>query len=262
VVALRSATLAQQLARQHGVGVVAVRGSNHLGALGYYTRLLADRGLVGLAVSGGGPRIAPWGGAEALLATNPWSFGFPAAGRTPIVVDVSNGVVLTGSVDEPASRGERIPFGWALDDRGRPTEDAAAGAAGSLLAFGGAKGTALSLALEMLVSVMTGAAYSRDVPSLADAARPQRLGHFFLTLEVGQFMPPADMYRRVSELLGWVEASRPVDGGPPVRVPGDRGEAVARERRVSGIPLDGRRESLDRLAADLNVPALPTPGEL
>ncbi|HET8614085.1 MAG TPA: Ldh family oxidoreductase, partial [Actinomycetales bacterium] len=165
VAADAASALAERFARDHGVGVVSVRRSNHLGALGYYARRTAERGLVAYAASGGGPRIAPWGGAEPLLATNPWSYGFPVTGRSPMVVDVSNGVVLTGAVDGPAARGESIPLGWALDAAGRPTEDASAGAAGSLLAFGGVKGTSLTLALEALVSCFTGAASGPEVPS-------------------------------------------------------------------------------------------------
>jgi LDH2 family malate/lactate/ureidoglycolate dehydrogenase len=260
VVAAAAVEVAQNLAREHGVGLVAARGSNHLGAVGYYTRLMAERGFVGFVVSGGGPRIAPWGGAEPLLATNPWSFAFPVADRAPLVVDVSNGAVLTGSVDDAAARGERIPLDWALDAQGRPTEVAAEGAAGSLLAFGGAKGTALTLALEMLASVVTGGAFSRQVPSIADPTRPQQLGHLFLALEVGRFMPPEEMRARAAQLVDWITGSRPVEGGPPVRAPGDRGAATASERSRAGVPLLGRREPLDELAAELGIEQLPGAG--
>lgn len=257
VVAASAVEVAGRLAGEHGLGLVAVRGSNHLGAVGYYSRLLAEQGLVSLVVTGGGPRIAPWGGAEPLLATNPWSFAFPVEGRHPLVVDVSNGVVLTGSVDDPAARNEKIPLGWALDARGVPTEDAAAGAAGSLLAFGGAKGTALTFALELLASVVTGAAFSKQVPSLADPTRPQRLGHVFLALDAGRILAPAEASARARQLVDWALESRPVEGGAPVRVPGDRGEATALLRTEDGVPLRGRREPLDRLAAELTIEPLP-----
>ena len=260
VAGVAATQLALELANGNGVGIVAVRGSNHLGALGYYTRMLAAAGAVGHAASGGGPRIAPWGGAEPLLATNPWSFAFPATDRPPMVVDVSNGVVLTGQVDGPAAAGGRIPLGWALDQSGLPTEDAAAGAAGSLLPFGGAKGAALTLALEALVSVLTGAAFSRHVPSLADPTQPQRLGHLFMALPVESFQSKQEFHDRMEQLLQWVETSRPVEGGPTVRVPGMRGEATAGERRRSGIPLSGRRIALDQLADELGIARLSPSG--
>lgn len=238
VAAVAAGEAAAALAAERGVGVAAVRNSNHLGAVGYFTRVMTERfGVVALAATGGGPRIAPWAGAEPLLATNPWSMAFPAEpGHPAVVVDVSNGAVLTGSVDEPATADGSIPPGWALDSEGRPTTDARAGAAGSLLPFGGAKGAALTFGLEILASVLTGAAFSKQVPSLADPTRTQQLGHLFLALDVGSFLDPAEFRQRLGLLLSWVEGSRPVPGSSEVRVPGVRGARTADVRRRDGVP--------------------------
>lgn len=257
VAAAQSMRTAIQRAGTHGVGVVAARHSNHLGALGYWSRMAAEEQMVGFVVSGAAPRIAAWGGADPLLSTNPWSLAYPTAdGRPPLVVDIANGAVLSGALVKAEKAGERIPLGWALDPEGRPTDDPKAGQEGSMLPFGGAKGGALTLALEVLGSILTGAAYSRHVPDLSELDKPQRLGHLFVALPVDRFLPPEEFEARLEELLGWVEASNPAQGVDEVRVPGVRGTRVRHERLEVGIPLDGRAEPLDRLAEDLRIPSL------
>lgn len=242
-------------AREHGVGIVAVRRSNHIGVMSYWTRQMADAELAGHAVSGAAPGIAPWGGTEKLLGSNPWSWAFPVAGHPPLVVDVSNGVVIYGKVRGAAKRGEPIPEGWALDPDGRPTTDAQAGVEGSLLPFGDAKGAALTMGLEVLASILTGAAYSKQVPELFEPEHPQRLGHFFLALDIAKFQPFDEFTRRTAEFVDWIESSRPAAGADKVRTPGTRGEQTFAQRSAEGLPLTDRA-ALDALAQDLKIEGL------
>jgi LDH2 family malate/lactate/ureidoglycolate dehydrogenase len=261
VAARAACEVALERADQRGMAAVAVRDSNHLGALGYWTRMLADRGMVGFAVSGAAPRIAPWGGAAPLLSTNPWSFGFPpAGGRPPVIVDVSGGVVLSGALETALEAGERIPHGWALDADGKPTNDPASAIAGSMLPFGDAKGAALLLSMELIGSVLTGAAYSRHVPPLDALGQPQLLGQLFLAMSVERFMPLEQFEARADELLGWIESSPPREGFTKVRVPGARGQHQLEERRERGIPGGRRLDGLHQLAGRLGIESLATGG--
>ncbi len=243
-------------AADHGVGIVAVRKSNHIGVMGYWTRMMADAGMAGYGVSGAAPGIAPWGGTEKLLGSNPWSWAFPVANHSPVVVDISNGVVIYGKVRGAAQQGKPIPEGWALDPDGQPTTDAQAGVDGSLLPFGGAKGAALTLGLEILASILPGASYSKQVPELFEPEHPQRLGHFFMALKVDAFMPLDEFEKRTAEFIDWVESSKPATGVEQVRTPGQRGEQVFAERSRDGLPMAGRA-ALDKVADDLGVEGLP-----
>ena len=240
-------------ATERGIAAAAVRGSNHVGVMGYYSRMAVGHGMIGFAVSGAAPGIAPWGGSEPLLGSNPWSIAYPSGGE-PLVIDVANVVVIAGKLRTAQERREPIPDGWALDAQGHPTRDPAAGLAGSLLPFGNAKGAALTLAWEVLASVLTGASFSRDVPELTNPVVPQRLGHLFLAIRIEDFMPLGEFAERIDHLLETIEASRPVAGGPPVRVPGRRGARSRAERRASGVPLPvSLRGALETLATELGV---------
>jgi LDH2 family malate/lactate/ureidoglycolate dehydrogenase len=255
VAAMAAVDTALERAGRYGLGAVAVRNSNHLGAVGYYTRKIAEAGAVGFAVSGSQSRIAPWGGAEPLLGTNPWSWGFPARDRPPVVIDVSNGVVILPQITNRAARNEPIPEGWGLDERGLPTTDG--NAVVSQTPMGEAKGNALTFAMEILTSVFTGAAFSWNIPSGGAVDTPQQVGHFVLAMSLARFTAPDEFAERLESLLVKAEQSRPVEGGPPVRIPGTRGDGIAAERRTQGIPLAGRREPLDRIAAELGIDPLP-----
>ena len=116
--------------------------------------------------------MAPWGGAQALLGTNPIAFACPLPGREPIVVDLSLSKVARGNILAAKQRGERIPEGWALDEAGQPTTDPDAALRGTMLPLGDAKGTALALMVELLAAGLTGATYAAEASSFLDAKGP------------------------------------------------------------------------------------------
>jgi LDH2 family malate/lactate/ureidoglycolate dehydrogenase len=254
VAAARGMRMAIERARERGIASAAVRNSNHLGTLSYFALMALPEEMIGFAVSGAGPGLAPWGGAEPLLGSNPWSVAIPAGKHPPIVVDMANGVVISGKIRAAADRGEPIPGGWALDSAGRPTTDAKAAVAGSVFPFGGAKGSALTLMLEVMASVLTGAAYSTGVGDLSELARPQRVGHLFMALRIDHYLPPDEFRSRADDLLDKLVSSRLAEGHSEIRIPGARGARMQEERTAEGIPIPaGVRDQLNKLAAELGM---------
>jgi (2R)-3-sulfolactate dehydrogenase (NADP+) len=126
-------------------GVVAVTNSHHFGVAGHHVERIAERGLIGLIVGNSPGGIAPWGGRRALFGTDPIAFACPRRAAPPLVIDVSLSKVARGKVMLAAQRGEPIPGDWALDAQGRPTTDAKAALARTMLPLGDAKGAALAL---------------------------------------------------------------------------------------------------------------------
>jgi LDH2 family malate/lactate/ureidoglycolate dehydrogenase len=126
VLAKRAMEEAIARAKRHGVGVVAVRDSNHFGTAMYYTRMAAAAGCVGFLSTNASPAMAPWGGRAKAIGNNPWSIAAPAGKHAPMILDIANTAVARGKVYLARSRGEAIPEGWALDAEGRPTTDARA----------------------------------------------------------------------------------------------------------------------------------------
>ena len=147
---------AAALAETHGIGWCAARNISHAGAVGHFTEKLAERGLVGIAMTASKPLMNCFGARGAALSTNPLSIAVPRPRGAPILLDMSTAAVALGKIMAARDRGEPIPEGWATDAAGAPTRDPAA--AQTLLPMAGAKGSGLSLMIEALTSVLPGAA--------------------------------------------------------------------------------------------------------
>ncbi len=140
----RDQTWRSTLPNKYGLGAVAVRNSSHFGAAGYYADRAAEQGLIGLAFTNAMPAIAPTGGTEGLLGTNPIGAAFPIPGADPVIADMATAVVARSRIRHALAAGQKsIPEGWALDPSGQPTTDPAVAVKGSLLPIGGPKGYAL-----------------------------------------------------------------------------------------------------------------------
>jgi len=226
---VRAVALAADRARAAGAGVVAVRRSNHLGALGYYVRRLAGLGFVGLAFSNSPPAMAPPGGRVPFLGTNPIAAGFPTTGD-PVIVDLATSQVARGRIRRAARTGETIPEGWALGAAGTPTTDARDAMAGLLLPVGGYKGFALALLVELLGGVLGAGDGGPDACRPVPGTRGGDVGHCFVAIDPGGLAP------------GFAERSAVVADelrGLGGRVPGEQ-RLVERARRLAaGIDLPG-----------------------
>jgi LDH2 family malate/lactate/ureidoglycolate dehydrogenase len=161
VIALDAMRRCVAKARRAGACVAAVRNLPHVGRLGYYVEAAAAEGMIGvLAISGGtaSAMMAPWGGSEARLSTNPLAIGFPNPDGGPVVTDISTTQAARGRVLVAAAAGQPIPDTWALDAGGNPTTDPtqALPPAGTLAPLGGHKGYALAIAVELLCGGLGG----------------------------------------------------------------------------------------------------------
>jgi len=152
-------------AKQYGVALFAQANSYTAGELGYYTRRLADAGLLSLATSNGPALVTTPQSRQRVFGTNPLSFGAPIAGGAPLVIDQASSATAFVNIREAAAKGHAIPEGWALDAAGMPTTDANGALTGMLLAFGGARGANIALMVEVLSAGLTGANWSLDCPS-------------------------------------------------------------------------------------------------
>ncbi len=237
VAATKAMDLAVECAREHGVGYVGVRNSNHFSYAAYYCERAARAGMVGLCSSGGEPTVAPWGGVEAFYTNSPIALAAPTSDE-PVVVDLATSVSSRGNILLAKLLGKTIPENWAVDAEGRPTTDPAAALKGSVLPMGGAKGYALIVALEILNGVLTGGSYAPKVGSqAAKDGKPAGVPHFFMALDPDAFIGRELFLQRMDDLVKATRAARPSDPARKVLVPGDRRRSVAAERRRAGIPL-------------------------
>ncbi len=216
-----------------GVAVASIHGAGHVGMLAPYLERIVASGNAGLAVTVSEALVHPWGGATAMVGTNPIGIGIPTLAE-PLILDMSTAAVSMGKVHDHRDRGLPLPLGWAIDADGAPTTDAAAAAQGAVAPFGGAKGYALGLALEALVGVLAGSAFGRDVHGTLDVEHPPSKGDLFVVFSLEALGATGSL----AGLTQYLDAVRESGGAAPVAVPGDRARAERAARSSAGIPLD------------------------
>lgn len=233
-----------------GIAAVAVRGSNHCGAMAPYVQQATARDMIGWATTNALPTMAPWGGAERLLGINPLGIGIPAGEEAPIVYDAAFSGAAHGKIRVFQQKGLTLPEGWALDRDGRPTIDPAAAIDGLLMPIGGFKGTGLALIMGLLSSMLSGAAYGTELGDMASGPRAGEDGQFMLAIRVGAFEDVGRFKARVDGAIRQIHACRRAPGVERIYTPGEKEWLTRRDRLRDGIPLNDVTLADLRAAAD------------
>ena len=195
-----------------GSAAAGVFRSNHFGTAGYYARMAADQGLIGLAVSNTGACMAPWGGSTPTYGTNPLAIGVPTGGEFPLLIDIALSRAAWGKIMVTLLRGEPIPDDWVLDRKGVPTTDPEEVVRGMPAPMGNHKGYGLAVMVDILSGVLTGALFGRYITPHPPEEEPQDTGHFFLALSVEHFMEPDRFLARVRDYVGQLKSSELAPG--------------------------------------------------
>jgi len=228
VVASHAIDAIAERASTTGVAVAAISNSNHVGMLAWYAERVARRGQTLIGFSTSEALVHPWGGGTAMIGTNPITIGVPTE-NGPFVMDTATSIVSMGKIHDYANRGQPIPEGWGVDAHGAASTDPVAVKSGAISPFGGAKGYALGLAFELLVSSLTNAALGRDVRGTLDDTEPCNKGDLFIVIDGAT--------GAVGAYLEAIRTLPPSPGFEEVRVPGDRALATREERLANGIPV-------------------------
>ena len=219
--------VAAQAAQESGVALLAVRNSHHAGVLGFPVADLAEQGLVALGFANSPASLAPYGGTKVTFGTNPLAMACPRKNAPPLVIDLSMGLLARGKILQAAKKGELIPEGAAVDAQGNPTRDPAKAFDGALLPFGGPKGYALALMVEIMSAALTGATLAIEASSLFTPDGPApRLGQSFLVMNPAA-SAGATFVDRVEQLLAYINDQ------PGTRLPGDRRIGLSQQARQS-----------------------------
>ena len=235
--ARRAMDEAIELAREAGIGFVGVRRSTHYGMAAIYVLQAIAKGHIGFAWTNSSPAIPAWGGRTAFLGAAPFAAAIPG-GHTPYVLDMAMTVIARGKIRLAAMHGEEIAEGLALDADGRPTRDAKKAFEGVCLPFGGVKGAALSMLMDLMCGVLTGANYAGTVKSLYfDHSEPQNVGHVCIAIRPDLFMPQNEFDQRMDHFAETLKAQPRAAGVDEILMPGEPEERVEAERRRTGIPV-------------------------
>jgi uncharacterized oxidoreductase len=232
-----------------GIALVGLRNCGHLGRVGDWAELAAEAGQVSLHFlnTSGAQRVAPFGGSDRRLSTNPITIGVPIAGGDPIIVDMTTSMAAEGKLMVALNRGESVPEGWIIDKHGRPTtrpQDFYDG--GALLTVGAHKGSGLSIVTDLLAGAISTGRSSDP----GDTVLRNNMLSIYIAPEV--YDTEHAIQREAARFVAWVKDSPPARAGAPVLLPGEIERTTRAGRLARGVPLDETTWS-DLLAAAASV---------
>ena len=242
--ALRTAKAAKT-----GIAMVGLRNCGHLGRVGDWAELAAEAGQVSLHFlnTSGAQRVAPFGGSDRRLSTNPITVGVPLAGRDPVILDITTSMVAEGKLFVASNKGEHVPPGWIIDKRGQPTTDPSEFYdGGALLTVGAHKGSGLSI----IVDLLAGALSTGRSSDPEDTVLRNNMLSIYIAPQV--YDTSGAVEREVARFVDWVRASPPAVPGQPVLLPGEVERSTRARRLERGIDIDDKTWT-DILAAATSV---------
>ena len=240
-------------AAKSGIAMIGLRNCGHLGRLGDWADMAAAAGQVSLHFlnTSGAQRVAPFGGSDRRLSTNPLAIGMPVDGAEPAILDITTSMVAEGKLMVAMNKGEEVPPGWIIDKAGNPTTDPKDFYdGGALLTVGAHKGSGLSILTDLLAgAVTTGRSSDPDDPVL-------RNNMLSIYIAPAVYDAGGGVLREARRLIDWVKASPPATPGQPVLAPGEVERKTRAVRLAMGVPLDDKTwADLIAAAASVGIPA-------
>jgi LDH2 family malate/lactate/ureidoglycolate dehydrogenase len=231
----QGAEIAMAKARATGIGLVVLGHCDHTGRVGEYVVQIAQQEMIGQLVCNGslpGGIVAPFGGARRALGANPIAWALPVAGHPPLFFDFATSAVAHGKLQVAADKGESVPEGWIIDKHGQPTrnphdqfDD------GAILPFGGHKGYALSVMIELLAGGLSGAGF----PLMTGYRWEQ--GALIIAVDIGAFQPVEAFKRQAAQFIERLKATPRAPGVDEILLPGEIEWRTKAIREREGIPL-------------------------
>lgn len=238
VASTKAMNIAIEKARNVGTAFVTVRNSNHFGATAYYTKMAIQEGMIGIASTNGAARMAPWGSKDISLGTNPFSVAVPSGEELPIVADMATSLVALGKIILASKNNQPIPLGWAIDKDGADTTDPKNALEGSVLPFGGPKGSAIAILIDIMAGIMSGAKYGPNVNDMyANFTEPTGIGHIFGVIDVSKFIPIDLFNKQMDTMIREIKNSTPAKGVNEIFLPGEIELHKREDRLKNGIPI-------------------------
>jgi len=249
-------SLAIARVREHGCAVVGLSNSHHLGRIGQWGEQVASSGFVSVHFVNvrSRPIVAPWGGTDARVSTNPFCVAVPHSPH-PLVLDYATAAVALGKTRVAVDEDRRMADGLLLDRSGHPTNDPNVmwgERIGAILPFAEHKGWALAVMCELLGGALSGG-------RVQDGATIHPMLNNMLTLafDPSRLGTASALAPQIERLAGWVRASPPMDGCNGISLPGEPEHRTADARSREGIPIARKTlDSLNTVARRLRVDEL------
>ena len=255
VVAKMAMELAMVKAMESGVALVGIRNSTHFGAAVFFSMKALEQDMIGMVLANSYATVAPWGSRIPYFGTNPLSVAVPAGEELPLVLDMATSVAAWGKIILAAQKGESIPAGWAIDSDGEVTTNATRALQGALIPFGGPKGSGISLIIDVLVGILTGASYGPYVGDLyKNLDHPQNVGQMMGAIDIGRFSNINEFKNRMDAMIREIKSLPTAKGMSEMFLPGEIEIRNQRRREKEGIPLPPTTiDDLQKLSSEYGV---------
>ncbi|HEY7205267.1 MAG TPA: Ldh family oxidoreductase [Methylomirabilota bacterium] len=254
-----------------GVAVVSVFNSHHFGAAGCYSKIAADRGVIGMVTSATrGVTLVPTFAAEPVMGTNPLAFAAPAGTNAAFQLDMATTTVAAGKVKVYKLNHKPVPAGWVVDGDGRAVTDETRAfhhvfetpeggitPLGGSRELGGHKGYGLAVLVHILGGTLGGASFSPLRNRTQRDSDPHNIGHFFMAIDPGAFRDAGEFERDLDDVIDVLHGAKRAEPAQPVLVAGDPERLTRAERLEQGVPVpDDLMTQLRAVAESARVPFL------
>ena len=237
IVADRAIDESIKMAKKNGIGLVAVSNSNHFGMAALYLEKAIKNNCMSWIFTNASPALPPHGAMAPHFGTSPFAFGCPTNKKdSPFILDMATSSVARGKLKFAAQRGEKIPYGLALDKNGNPTNDGFKAFEGIMLPFGGMKGAGLSWMMDIVGGVFTGANFNGKVKNaISNFSGPSNVGHVFICVKSNIFQK--NFNQRMMQGIKTAKQLKLAKGFKTILHPGEPEAIKLKENLKKGIPI-------------------------
>jgi L-2-hydroxycarboxylate dehydrogenase (NAD+) len=256
-------------AKNSGLAMIAVHNSNHFGIAGYYAMMALPHDMIGLCFTNSQPLVAPTYGRTSILGTNPIAVAVPTRNERPYVLDMATSIVPIGRITVYDKAGKSIPEGWGINQHGQVTtspQEVLKG--GSLMPLGGSdllrgyKGYGLSMFVDILSGVLSGAAFLTHVGHPGGDKTNADVGHFFAAIRIDAFQPVEEFKTRMDQMIHELKEAPKAVGHERIYIAGEKEFERAERTRRDGVPLLANvAEGLQQSAEEIGVSFITPIGE-
>lgn len=252
-ISYKTMKIIMEKAKKYGMGMAAVRNSNHYGIAGYYSLMAVEENMIGITGTNARPSIAPTFGVENMLGTNPITFGIPTDESFPFVLDCATSISQRGKIETYARLNKDVPEGWVIrkdlstsSDPHQILKDLVSGDS-ALLPLGGAgedlagyKGYGYATVVEILSAALQGGQFLKALTGRNEKGEiiPYSLGHFFIVMDIAAFTDPEDFKKTTGEILRALRNSQKAPGADRIYTAGEKEYYIWEEHKDKGVRVD------------------------
>lgn len=268
VVAKKAMQMAIDKAKIYGIGMTAVKNSNHYGIAGYYALMAADNDMIGITGTNARPAVAPTFSVEGMFGTNPMTFGIPTDEEFPFFLDCATSVGQRGKIEVYARIGKDTPKGWVVDLNGNSRTDSVqilkdlVNGTAALLPLGGLgedtsgyKGYGYATVVEIMCAALQGGIFLKALEGMKDGQKVNfDLGHFFIAINIGAFAEPEDFKKTTGDILRQLRSAKKMPGADRIYTAGEKEYDIMQLRKEKGAPINSDLlEEMKQMARELQI---------